>query len=71
MKELYKFFKNNGKLIDIQDYNPDILHIFSRRVLKMIASNTPGWEEMLPEGISEIIKKDRLFGFIKRKKVIK
>ena len=68
MKELYKFFKNNGKLVDINDFNPEILHIFSRRVLKMIMCNEPGWEEMLPEGIAEIIKKDRLFGYTKRKK---
>ncbi len=71
MKELYKFFKNNGKLIDILDYNPDILHIFSRKVLKMITTNQDGWEEMLPEGIAELIKKDRLFGYTKRKKINK
>ena len=71
MKELYKFFKHNGKLIDILDYNPDIHHIFSRRVLKMITSNQDGWEEMLPEGIAELIKKDRLFGHTKRKRVNK
>ncbi|MBL4643052.1 MAG: TonB-dependent receptor [Flavobacteriaceae bacterium] len=70
MKELYKFFKNNGKLVDITDFNPEILHIFSRRVLKMIVNNETGWEEMLPEGIAEIIKKDRLFGYTKRKKII-
>lgn len=70
MKELYKFFKNNGKLVDITDFNPEILHIFSRRVLKMIVNNETGWEDMLPEGIAEIIKKDRLFGYTKRKKII-
>ncbi len=69
MKELYKFFKHNGKLIDIADFDPEILHIFSRRVLKMIISNESGWEDMLPEGIAEIIKKDRLFGYTKRRKV--
>lgn len=69
MKELYKFFKNNGKLTDIKDFNPEILHIFSRRVLKMIMNNETGWEEMLPEGIAEVIKKDRLFGYTKRKKL--
>ena len=69
MKELYKFFKNNGKLIDIKDFNPEILHIFSRSVLKMIMNNEDGWEEMLPEGIAEVIKKDRLFGYTKRKKI--
>ena len=71
MKELYKFFKNNWRLIDIKDYNQDILHIFSRRVLKMIMSSEPWCEEMLPGGIAELIKKDRLFGYIKRKKSVK
>ena len=36
IKELYKFFKNNGRLIDLKDFDPEILHIFSRKVLKMI-----------------------------------
>jgi hypothetical protein len=63
MKELYKYFKHNGKLIDIKDYNPDIMRIFSRTVLKMIAEGEEGWEEMLPEGISETIKNNRLFAY--------
>ena len=61
MKELYKFFKYNGKVMDIIDYDPEIMHIFSRDVLKKIQSGEEGWEEMLPEGISEIIKKKNLF----------
>jgi len=36
MKELYKFFKNNGKLVDINNFDKEILDIFSRTVLKMI-----------------------------------
>jgi hypothetical protein len=71
IKELYKFFKQNGKLIDIKDFDPEVLHIFSRRVLKMIMNNESGWEEMLPEGIAEIIKKDRLFGYTKKKRLNK
>ena len=63
MKELYKFFKNNGRLIDIKDFDPEILTIFSRTVLRMIANGEPGWEEMLPEGISETIKNNRLFAY--------
>lgn len=63
MKELYKFFKHNGKLIDIEDYDPEILHIFSRRVLSMIANGEEGWQKMLPEGISETIIQNRLFGY--------
>ena len=34
MKELYKFFKYNGKMLDIKDFDPEILEIFSRKVSK-------------------------------------
>ncbi|MCG8183623.1 TonB-dependent receptor [Tenacibaculum piscium] len=62
MKELYKFFKNNGRLVDIKNIDQNSLHIFSRRVLKMIKNNEEGWEKMLPEGVSKTIKEKRLFG---------
>jgi hypothetical protein len=61
MKELYKFFKYNGKVMDIIDYDPEIMDIFSRDVLKKIQNGEGGWEEMLPEGIAETIKKEHLF----------
>ncbi len=61
MKELYKFFKYNGKVMDIIDYDPDIMDIFSREVLKRIINGEDGWEDMLPEGIAEIIKDRKLF----------
>ena len=67
MKELYKFFKYNGKVIDIKDFDPEILDVFSRKVLDMIANGEHGWEEMLPVGIAETIKSERLFGYSKRK----
>ena len=63
MKELYKFFKFNGKVIDIVDYNPKFLKVFSREVLKMINQGKLGWENMLPQGVAELIKKDHLFGY--------
>lgn len=61
MKELYKFFKYNGKVVDIENFNADIMNIFSREVLSMIENNEDGWEEMLPAGVSEIIKGKHLF----------
>lgn len=62
MKELYKFFKHNGRFVDIKNLDEDSLHIFSRKVLKMIKNNEEGWEKMLPEGVSKTIKDKRLFG---------
>ena len=62
MKELYKFFKYNGKVVDITEYDPNTLNVFSRMVLKMIASGEDGWQEMLPKGVSKLIKEQSLFG---------
>ena len=67
MKELYKFFKFNGKVIDIEEVDDKNLQIFSREVLKMISKDKPGWENMLPQGIAELIKKDHLFGYDEQK----
>jgi hypothetical protein len=63
MKELYKFFKFNGKVVDVADYDPNNLEVFSREILKMINQGKPGWEPMLPPGIAEIIKEHHLFGY--------
>lgn len=62
MKELYKFFKYNGRVIDIEDYNEEVMHIFSREVLRMIADGEEGWREMLPPGIADLITEHSLFG---------
>lgn len=67
MKELYKFFKFNGKVVDITDFDENDLEIFSREVLKMISKGKPGWESMLPKGIAEMIKRDNLFGYDPKK----
>ena len=63
MKELYKFFKYNGKVEDVVDYDIKHLKIFSREVLKLINSGDPKWEDMLPKGVSKLIKEQKLFGY--------
>ncbi|MCB4808551.1 TonB-dependent receptor [Tamlana sp. 62-3] len=66
MKELYKFFKYNGKVIDIEEYDESIMNIFSREILKMISNGETGWEDMVPEGTAELIKDYRLFGYSRK-----
>jgi hypothetical protein len=65
IKELYKFFKHNGRIIDIDNYNSDILDFYSRSIFKMVSKGEEGWEEMVPKGAPEIIKSHRLFGYRK------
>ena len=62
MKEFYKYFKVNDKIRDLE-FNKDYLNIFSKDVLKQIKNNTPGWEDKLPEGVSDLIIKKKMFGY--------
>lgn len=62
IKDLYNYLQSNGRIKDLE-YNPEILNIFSRDVLKKIKSCETGtWEDMVPEGVAEIIKDKNLFG---------
>ena len=63
VKELYKFFKYNEKVVDITDYNKEYLNIYSKEVLELINKGKEGWETMLPEKVSELIKNKNLFGY--------
>ena len=63
MKNLYKYFKDNKKIRDIENFNKSLLNIYSWEVLDEIKNNSPGWEEKLPEAISNLIKEKKLFGY--------
>ena len=62
IKPLYQYLYKNKRISDL-NYNIDVLGIFSRDVLKLIKSCQEGtWENMVPEGVADIIKKNSLFG---------
>lgn len=63
IKELYKYFKKQGQIVDIENFDERNLTIFSRDVLKLLQENKEGWEDKLPEGISQMIKEKELFGY--------
>jgi len=63
VKELYKFFAYNNKVVDITDYNKDYLNIYSREILSLINEGKQGWETMLPKIATELIKEKQLFGY--------
>ena len=37
LKELYKYFKHNRRIVDIKDYNPEHSEIYSREILQKIS----------------------------------
>jgi hypothetical protein len=63
LKELYKYFKHNKRIVDIQNYNLKFLEIYSRDILDKIAHKDKGWEEQLPDGVADMIKERAMFGY--------
>ena len=63
---LYKHLIDTRHIVEVLDYNPELLHIFPNQVLRMIMSDQEGWEKMMPSRLVEIIKRDGLLGYPKK-----
>ena len=63
LKQLYKYFKQNRRIVDINDYNPNHAEIYSRDILHKIAHHISGWENQVPEGVAEMIIERGMFGY--------
>lgn len=60
---LYQYLIDSQHIVDVVDYNADLLHIFPQTVLDMIRSGEPGWERFLPERLAALIKDEGMFGW--------
>ena len=60
---IYQHLVNNEQIVDIENYNEDILHIYSKQVLEMIKTDEAGWEKMVSPPIAKLIKESCLFEF--------
>lgn len=63
LKDLYKYFKLNNRIVDIKNYDPAFSEIYSRDILKKIANGESGWEDQVPPGVSDMIKDRGMFGY--------
>jgi hypothetical protein len=63
---LYDYLCRRGSFVQLDNYNPKYLQIFSRDVLKRIGSGDETWEEMVPPEVAEIIRRRGFFGYKKQ-----
>lgn len=59
---LLMYLKENKFIENIEDYNPEVISIWSRRVLKMIQDGAEGWEKFVPASVAKTVKTKCLFG---------
>ena len=63
LESLFYYFIENHKILSIPDAKTENLHIISDKVLDMIQKNEEGWENMVPNRVSEAIKENHLFNY--------
>jgi hypothetical protein len=61
LENLHAHLAQHGRIKPISDYDPQILHIFSRDVLKKIKAADPSWQSMVTPEIAQIILHRSLF----------
>jgi hypothetical protein len=63
LQYLYKHLLVNNFIFGIECSDPELFKIYSRDVISQLKNGRGAWEKSLPEGVSEEIIKNRLFGY--------
>jgi hypothetical protein len=63
LQPLYDYLAGRGSFVDLDNYRPECLPIFSRDVLRRIAAGDESWEGMVPTAVAELIKRRAFFGY--------
>ena len=61
LKPIYNYFKKEGKIIDIQNFELKNLNIFSHKVLHKIKHNDESWQQDVPETVAKLVSEKQLF----------
>ncbi|HEX8296405.1 MAG TPA: TonB-dependent receptor [Chthoniobacteraceae bacterium] len=67
LKPLYGYLAGRGSFVQLDNFKPEYLSIFSRDVLKRIAAGDESWETMVPPAVAQLIKKRGFFGYDKNR----
>lgn len=60
---LYDHLLESRNIVDLQGFEPKILNIYHKAVLKQIQHGESGWEEKVPPEVARLIREKRLFGW--------
>jgi hypothetical protein len=63
--KLYGYLVDRGCILQLSNYDPACLKVFSRDVLELIREGDSSWEQMVPPEIAETIKRRSFFGYKK------
>jgi hypothetical protein len=62
LQPLFDYLARRGSFVDLDNYRPEYLPIYSRDVLRRIASDDTEWETMVPAAVAELVIRRSFFG---------
>ncbi len=65
LQPLFDYLAGRGSFVRLDDFKPDYLPIFSRDVLRRIASGDETWKQMVPPAVADLIVQRCFFGYKK------
>jgi hypothetical protein len=63
---LFQYLVERGRIRQLDNFDRDLLHIYSRDVLRRIKDDDRAWEEMVSAGVADVIKRRRFFNYRER-----
>jgi hypothetical protein len=63
LSHLLEYLKANGKIVDIEAYQKELLSITNDNVLQMIETNNNNWQNLVPAAARKLIIDKKLFGY--------
>jgi hypothetical protein len=63
LDSLYRFLVDQKNIEPLGQYREDVLHIFSRDVLRLIREGDSAWEKMVPDAVAAMIQDRGIFGY--------
>jgi hypothetical protein len=62
LRHLYAYLLENRLIQGITNYDPEVLMIRRLEVLRMIKSQKPGWDKLVPPPVAKVIRERGMFG---------
>ena len=63
LTKLYGYLADRGSFVELDNYKPEVLEIFSRDVLEKISNGDESWEEAVPKEVADLIKSRKFFDY--------
>ena len=65
LSHIYQHLISNNLIVDSENSHPDLLNIFSDKIIASIQAGDDTWKAAVPEKVAELITEKHLFGYKK------